>query len=198
MTWWGPRYTRADLTLANAFTAARLILIPIFGYLWYRGESERALWIFIVAAATDLVDGFLARYLNQASRLGALLDPVADKLLILVALLVGLARGEVPLWFAAVVIGRDALLLIAAVLFSTRWRDRHGPASWRPTRIGKYAMFMQSVSIALLIVDSTVGPAGMRAYVEVAMVWTAVLTIVAWAQYAVRASRALARTKEAS
>ena len=198
MRWFTTRYTRRDLTLANAFTTARILLIPVFAWLWYHGENERALWIFVIAAATDLVDGFLARFLNQASRLGALLDPVADKLLILVALLVGLARHELPLWFAGVVIGRDALLLLAAVLFSTRWRAAHGPAAWRPTRIGKYAMFMQSATIALLIIDTAIGPPAMRLWVEVAMLWTAVLTIVAWAQYAVRASRALAGHEEAA
>lgn len=188
---WEPRYARSDLTLANAFTAARIVLIPIFGWLWYRDENERALWIFAVAAVTDLVDGFLARFLNQRSRLGALLDPMADKLLVLVALVVGLLRGEVPAWLAAVIIGRDAVLAGGAVAGATRYRDRHGPDSWRPTRVGKYAMTLQVVTIALLIVDSAVGPAGMRGYVEVAMIWTAVLTIVAGVQYVVRATRAL-------
>ena len=49
---WRHRYTRADLTMANAFTAARIVLIPIFGWLWLRREDERALWVFCVAAAT--------------------------------------------------------------------------------------------------------------------------------------------------
>jgi phosphatidylglycerophosphate synthase len=80
-----------------------------------------------------------------------------------------------------------------AIAGATRFRDRHGPAAWRPTRIGKYAMTLQVVMIALLIVDSAVGPAWMRAYVEVAMVWAALLTVVAGIQYVVRASRAVAR-----
>lgn len=185
------RYTRRDLTLANAFTVLRIVLIPIFAWLWYRGENERALWVFAVAAATDILDGFLARWLNQKSALGALLDPMADKLLVFVALIVGLLLGQVPVWLAAVIIARDTLLAIGAVAFSTRWKRLHGPAQWRPTRIGKYAMFMQTVSIVSLIIDSTLGPSGLRAYVEVAMVWTAVLTIVAGAQYVVRAVRAV-------
>jgi cardiolipin synthase len=190
---WEPRYTRRDLTLANAFTAARIVLIPVFGWLWYHDENERALWIFCIAAATDVVDGFLARWLNQRSRLGALMDPMADKLLVFVALIVGLLRGEVPVWLAAVIITRDAVLAGGAIAGATRFRDRHGPAAWRPTRIGKYAMSLQVLTIALLIVDSAVGPAAMRGYVEVAMVWTAVLTLTAGAQYVVRATRAVSR-----
>jgi cardiolipin synthase len=187
------RYTRRDLTLANAFTVLRIALIPFFGWLWYHGENERALWLFGIAAATDLLDGLVARWLNQKSALGALLDPMADKMLVFVALIVGLLLHEIPVWLAAVIIVRDALLAAGAIAFSTRWRDRHGPSQWRPTRVGKYAMFMQTVSIVGVIVDSTVGPAGLRGYVEVAMLWTAVLTVVAGAQYIHRAVLALRR-----
>jgi cardiolipin synthase len=189
---WGPRYTRADLTLANGFTAARIVLIPIFGWLWLSREDVRALWVFCVAAFTDVLDGLLARFLNQSSRLGALLDPIADKLLVLCALLVGILRGDVPPWLAAIIIGRDAIMAVGVVLLATRWRDRHGPSAWRPTRVGKYAMFMQSVTIAVLIIDSAVGRPRLRPYIEVAMIWTAVLTMIAGIQYTIRASRALA------
>ena len=195
MIWKEPRYTRSDLTVANVFTAARLVLIPIFGWLWLRGQEVVALWLFVAAAVTDVLDGFFARWLNQKSRLGALLDPIADKLLVLVALLIGILRGEVPIWLAAVIIGRDAIMAVGVTLLGTRWKEQHGPAHWRPTRIGKYAMFLQSVTIALLIVDSAVAVADLRAYVQVAMLWTAVLTLVAGAQYTIRASRALAQEK---
>jgi cardiolipin synthase (CMP-forming) len=193
---WEPRYTRRGLTVANLFTAARIVLVPFFAAAWVAREDVRALWLFSIAAATDLVDGFFARWLNQSSRLGALLDPIADKLLVFVALVVGLLRGEVPPWLAAVIITRDGVLATGAVLFATRWRRHHGPVAWQPTRIGKYAMVMQSVTIAALIIDSAIGPAGMRVYVEVAMIWTAVLTVVAGTQYVLRASRALARSPE--
>ena len=188
---WRTRYTRSDLTLANLFTFARLVLIPIFGWLWLRGDGERALWIFAIAVATDLIDGFLARWLDQRSRLGALLDPIADKVLVLVALVIGMMVRRIPVWLAAVILGRDALLAVGTLLFSTRWRGRHGPASWRPTRIGKYAMALQSVTIGLVIVWSTLGLRGLGDYVQVAMVFTALLTITAGAQYTVRAARAL-------
>src|SRR5262249_54878131 len=162
----------------NAFTTLRIIMVPIFGHLWWIGDNDRALWVFAAAAVTDVVDGFLARYLNQRSRLGALLDPIADKLLMLVSLVVGVHLDVVPLWLAVCVIGRDFLLLVGTVLFSTVWKDVHGPANWRPTRVGKYAMFLQSASIVLAIVDNTLS-SGVRAYVEVAMIAAALMTIVA-------------------
>ena len=171
-----PRYTRSDLTLANAFTALRIALIPFFAWAWRARENERALSLFLVAAATDLIDGFLARWLNQKSRLGALLDPIADKLLLLVALLVGVSLGEIPVWLL--------------------WKERYGPEQWHPTRIGKYAMFLQSLMLVLVIADSTT-LLSLRSYAEVAMILTAIFTLVAGAQYTVRAVRAVRVTSPA-
>jgi cardiolipin synthase len=194
---WRTRYTRSDLTLANFFTFARIVLIPVFGWLWYHGDGARALWVFAIAVATDVIDGFLARWLNQRSRLGALLDPIADKLLILVALVVGVLVGAIPAWLAVLIVARDAVLAVGAVLFSTRWRQRHGPAAWRPTRIGKYAMALQSLMIALVIVSTTLGLPALRETVQVAMLLTALLTLTAGGQYTIRAARALRSTRVA-
>jgi cardiolipin synthase len=179
-----------DLTLANAFTALRIVLVPVFAILWARGRGVAALWAFAVAVASDLVDGLLARTLSQSSRLGALLDPIADKLLVFVALVVGTGLGAVPLWLTVVIVARDAVLAIGAILFATRWKDRHGPAAWRPTRIGKYAMALQSLAILLVVVDSAVDT-DVRPYAQVAMIFTAVLTLTAGVQYTVRAARTL-------
>lgn len=191
------RYTRSDLTLANAFTTLRLIMIPIFAWQWAFGDHEVALWVFVGAALTDVIDGFLARYLNQKSRLGALLDPIADKLLMLVSLVVGVYVGAIPLWLAVIVIGRDAVLLAGVTTFSLGpWRDRHGPGAWRPTRIGKYAMFTQSVTVIGAILEDLLSPPGFRAYLETIMIATATLTLIAGAQYVTRAAFALARTRQ--
>ncbi len=193
---WRTRYTRSDLTLANLFTFTRIVLIPIFGWLWLRGDGAAALWIFAIAVATDVIDGFLARWLDQRSSLGALLDPIADKLLVFVALIVGTLRREIPPWLTVVIVGRDAVLAVGALLFSTRWRHRHGPDAWRPTRLGKYAMALQSATIGLVIIWSTLGLSALRDYARVAMLLTSVLTLTAGVQYTLRAARALRLTKE--
>ncbi len=195
---WEPRYSRRDLTLANAFTAFRLILIPFFAMLWLRGEDERALVIFAVAVATDLIDGFLARFLNQKSRLGALLDPIADKTLMLVTWIVGVSVGAAPLWLAIVIIGRDLVLLVGVIVLIVVWKDRHGPAAWRPTRIGKYAMLFQSLSIVLVIVDDTLSPTGLQPWVQAVMLVTAIMTVIAGAQYVARALLAVTRGTHAT
>ena len=184
---------RSDLTLANVFTAARLVLIPIFGASWYGGNGRRALWIFAVAVVTDLIDGFLARFFHQASRLGAVLDPIADKLLVLVALVVGVLIHVVPLWLLVVIVVRDAVLAVGAILLLTRWRGRYGPDAWRPTRIGKYAMALQSLAIVLVLVGDTLDIRSLLSYTQVAMIFTAALTLIAGTQYTLRAVRALAQ-----
>lgn len=180
-----------DLTLANAFTLARFVIVPFFAVSWYGGDSRRALWLFVIAVATDVVDGLLARLMKQPSRLGALLDPIADKLLILVALVIGVVIHLVPSWLLAVILARDVLLAVGALIFATRWRDRHGPDAWRPTRIGKYAMALQSGSIALVLLASALDIRALMPYTQVAMIVTAVLTITAGTQYTIRAARAL-------
>lgn len=178
--------TRDDLTLANAFTVLRLVLIPVFGRAWLAGDDLLALWVFAVAAITDVIDGFLARYLDQESRLGALLDPLADKLLMLVAWLVGVTVGVVPLWAVACVVGRDVMIALGALGLVLAGRGRRGPGAWQPTRLGKYAMFLQSVAIAAAIVDAALAPVGLRPYVEAVMLLAALFAVVAFAQYAAR------------
>jgi cardiolipin synthase len=180
-----------DLTLANVFTLARFVLVPFFAVAWYGGNGRRALWLFAIAVVTDLLDGLLARLMNQPSRLGALLDPIADKLLILTALVIGVLIHAVPMWLLAVILARDALLGVGVLVLAARWRDRHGPDAWRPTRIGKYAMALQSVTIALVLLASALDIAALMPYTQVAMIVTAVLTITAGTQYTVRAARAL-------
>lgn len=169
--------------------------IPIFGWQWAAGDHEVALWVFFGAALTDLIDGFLARFLNQKSKLGAILDPAADKLLMLVALLVGLKVGAIPGWLVAIVIGRDAVLLCGALILSRWFRGQHGSAAWRPTRIGKYAMVLQSMTIVSAIVQDILAPPGFLPYVQVFMVLTAALTLIAGVQYTGRAVLAITRSR---
>ena len=91
------RVRRGVFTIANAVTLARLVLIPCFGFLWWRGQHGAALAVFAGAALSDWLDGFLARVLDQRTRLGQILDPAADKLLLLVSFLTAAApnRGAI-------------------------------------------------------------------------------------------------------
>jgi cardiolipin synthase len=188
---------RRGLTIPNAISVARIAAAPVFGWLWARGETA-AVWVFLATVASDFLDGFLARVLDQRSRLGAILDPIADKLLNLVALVVGMWLGQVPVWWACVIFGREVVIGFGVFLGATRYRDRHGPASWQPSRLGKYAMLWQSVAVTLIVVGSTLAPAGIRGYVETAILMTALLTLISGAQYVIRASLAVwGRPREA-
>ncbi len=182
-----------NLTLANVLTGARFVLIPLFGFLWWRGQGEQALVVFLIAVLTDILDGFIARYFNQFSRLGAILDPAADKLLLLVGFIVGALVHVIPVWLAVFVIGRDVLVAIGAGLFAFVFKGRHDPEDWRPSRLGKTTMFIQSFAVALALFVDVFKPAGGRGWLAVILMMTAMMTLCSGIQYVLIGSRALAR-----
>ena len=99
------------LTIPNVLSFLRLLAVPVFGWLILAGHDLAAVILLAVSGATDWLDGFLARTLHQTSLLGARLDPVADRLYILTAVVVMTVRGLVPWWLLAVLAARDLLLL---------------------------------------------------------------------------------------
>src|SRR5438309_8584531 len=108
------RVSRTDrvATVPNALSFLRILLIPVFVALILRhGDEEAGLILLAGVVATDWVDGYIARHTNQVSKVGQILDPVADRLAILAALAALLARGAFPLWAALLVIVRDGLIL---------------------------------------------------------------------------------------
>ena len=114
----GTRRPSAVLTLPNAISAARLLLVPVFALLLAEEQDGWALAVMAVAAASDWLDGTLARAMDQQSRLGELLDPAADRLFILVTLVALAARDVVPWWLLVALVLRD-VLLAALVLVLT-------------------------------------------------------------------------------
>ena len=154
------------MTLATKITILRIALIPIFaGVAWWYGrtvaEGQPQEWmrigaagVFIFAATTDGVDGFIARHFNQRSQLGSILDPIADKGLVLVAIAV-LALGDwadaFPPWFPLVVISRETLLFFGFV-FLTR---TIGHVPIRPSWIGKAATAGQILAILWVVMRVT-------------------------------------------
>jgi cardiolipin synthase (CMP-forming) len=171
------------MTVPNALTGVRIALVPVFGWLWLHGHQAAALWVFAIGGATDLLDGLLARALDQKSRLGALLDPAADKLTLLVAFLVGASVGAVPWWLAALVIGRDLVLSIGAALFAFVVHGRHDPGSWQPSRLGKYSTFYQLATIGLALVTRASDEPGLGPWVAALALISAALTTISGFQY---------------
>ena len=127
-------------TIANQLTLLRMLLIPAFVLLVVYGRFGWALVVFIVAGVTDALDGIIARMPGQKSELGAWLDPVADKLLLVTTFVVltlpniGLVN-RIPIWLTVIVISRDIgiVLTVAVVNLAS------GPRTFRPSQLGKAA-----------------------------------------------------------
>jgi len=152
------------MTWATRITILRLILVPVFVMfiITYddtagRGSPEEfwryaAIAVFITAGVSDALDGYLARHWNQRSALGALLDPIADKLLLLAALVtLGLVPLDhlrsFPIWFPVVIISRDALLLGGYAVL----RHFRVPMEIRPHWTGKVSTFFTLLAIGAVL-----------------------------------------------
>ncbi|WP_299572011.1 CDP-alcohol phosphatidyltransferase family protein [uncultured Williamsia sp.] len=125
------------VTVPNALSLLRLVLVPVF--VWLLVFEHAYAWSFVVllvSGASDWADGKLARLLNQSSSLGALLDPAADRIyMIVIPICLGL-RDIVPWWLIGILIGRDLLLLAAVPILRTR-----GLTALPVTYVGKAATF---------------------------------------------------------
>ena len=137
------------MTIPNLITIGRLVLVPLIVWLLISGQSPAAFALFIVAGVSDGVDGFLARSFNLRSPLGAYLDPLADKAL-LVSIYISLAvLEEVPLWVVILVVSRD-LFIVGAVVLS--WMLDQ-PMEMRPLIISKVNTVVQIVLAAVVLGD---------------------------------------------
>jgi cardiolipin synthase len=115
--------------IPNLLTAARLLATPYILYLLWVGEYRTALVWFSIASATDVLDGYVARRFHAGSRIGALLDPVADKVLLSGSFLTLGLRGVIPWWLMTLVLGRDVLILGFAMIMLARKKRREFPPS---------------------------------------------------------------------
>lgn len=144
------------LTIPNLLSFARLLGVPVF--LWLVLVPQADVWAFVVlgvAGATDWVDGALARALNQRSRLGVVLDPLADRLYI-AATLLGLAlRSIIPWWLVGLLVAREVMLL-----FLLPTLRRHGKISLPVTYVGKAATWCLLWGFPVLLLGQVPGPLG--------------------------------------
>ncbi len=135
------------MTIPNILTVIRLLLVPVIIWAINAGLLELAFWIFVFAGVSDGIDGFIARHFNQASELGAYLDPLADKaLLVSIFIMLGLT-GHLPNWLVIAVVSRD-LLIVTAVMLS--WLlDR--PVAMRPSIVSKANTLFQTILAATVL-----------------------------------------------
>ncbi|CAO5232433.1 CDP-alcohol phosphatidyltransferase family protein [Frankia sp. AgKG'84/4] len=138
-------------TIPNALSTLRLIGVPVFLWLVLGPEADgAALGVLAFAGISDYLDGKLARALNQTSRLGVLLDPLADRLYILSTIIALTVRGIVPVWFAVLLLARDAALLVLPPLLK-----RIGLGVALPVHyLGKAATFNLLYAFPLLLLSA--------------------------------------------
>src|SRR5712692_9991047 len=150
------------ITLPNLLTIFRMVLIPVFVSLLFYQRFLLALGVFVIAGITDGLDGLLARRFDQQSQLGRILDPIADKLMLVASFVVLSMRSvfptplprhlPIPFWVTITVISRDAFILIgaAAINMVTGFRG------FRPSWPGKVSTVVQIVAVAAVILAAEV------------------------------------------
>lgn len=140
--------TSRIFTLPNIISFARLCLIPIFLVLLLDGRNGWATFIFAFAASTDWVDGQLARHFGSVSKLGQLLDPAVDRLLMISGVIGLFLVGRLPLWIIVLVIVRDLFLLVGGAILLKRFAIRI-PVSY----LGKTATTFLYIGFAVLLIN---------------------------------------------
>lgn len=105
--------------IPNLITVARLFAVPVFVILLLDGNMTAAVWVFVAAGVSDALDGFLAKRFDAASTVGAYLDPIADKALLLAAFVTLGVISEVPGWLVVMVVFRDLVIVGGALLYHT-------------------------------------------------------------------------------
>ena len=137
------------MSIPNLITLGRVILVPVVFWLLVSGQPKPAFLAFLVAGISDAVDGFLAKRYNWETELGAYLDPIADKLLIVCIFIALGVAGNLPSWIVITVVSRDVLIVIAIVL---SWLLGH-PTPMRPIAVSKANTVAQIVLAATVLAD---------------------------------------------
>ena len=180
------------LTTANQLTLFRLLLVPVLVILVLYGFNGWALVTFIVAGVTDALDGEIARRAGQRTRLGALLDPMADKLLLVSTFVVltmplGLPN-QLPVWFTVLVISRDVIIVVTVAIVNLAVER----FTFRPSMLGKAATFVYILTGSITLFYNYLGQPSVL--VEVAVWASLVVTLASGFHYIGHAARLLNRS----
>ena len=150
------------VTVPNLLTVFRMVLIPVFVSLLFYQRFVLALGVFVIAGVTDGLDGLLARRFNQKSQLGTILDPIADKLMLVTAFVVLSMRSvfpqpipshlPIPFWVTVSVISRDVFIIVGAAAINVVTGFR----GFRPSMLGKINTVIQITAIGIIMVAASV------------------------------------------
>ena len=175
-------------TFPNLLSFGRIALVPVFVIAVLQGRPGRALAVFVVAGITDLLDGLVARRLDQESRLGAVLDPVADKLLLTTAFVMltipDLYSGlRIPVWVTVLVIARDVLILAVSMAMFLSLEISQFP------QIGLSKLNTAAQIVTVLLVLASGFYTGLEVVTEACFYLVAALTVSTGVYYALRSGR---------
>lgn len=133
--------------LPNALTILRMVLVPLLALRVLQHDYIAALGIMFIAAVTDALDGLLARRFGWQSRLGGILDPLADKLMLVVSFVALTVVGAIPLWLTLLIVGRDLVIVTGAVVYHY-WI---GPFDASPSMLSKITTVLQILLVLLIL-----------------------------------------------
>ena len=153
-------------TIPNAISALRLLLVPVFAVLMFTGNDVWALIVVTSSSFSDWLDGFLARRMNQITKLGQALDPIADRCFIFVTILALTIRGVLPWWLLIVVALRDLVMLALVWVIA---KKGHKPMA--VTYVGKAATLCLLVAFPLFIFSGIPEITGLYESVSSVLAW---------------------------
>lgn len=165
------------INIPNSLTVLRIVIIPVFVTSVLYGRYRYALYLFVTAMATDMLDGLMARVADQRTELGTFLDPLADKLLLVTSFVLFSIYGWIPKWLAIVVISRDIIVVIGWVLMTLVYNR----PKVEPVILGKAAIASQLLLLAYVLLSTSV--AALPQAPEAFMVVVAGLTSISGLQY---------------
>lgn len=146
-------------TVPNLLSAARILATPVFAWLILTQHRVAATILLAVMGFTDFLDGRIARASGRISKLGVVLDPASDRLVVVVCLIALVANRSLPLWLGAAVLAREVLLLAAYAVVASSGFGRP-----KVSRLGKMATALLFVALPLLVLGSVARPAGLSLF----------------------------------
>ena len=188
------------ITVPNLLTIFRMVLIPVFVSLLFYQRFVSALVIFVVAGLTDGLDGLLARRFDQKSQLGTILDPIADKMMMVTSFVVLSMRSvfpqpvpshlPIPFWVTIAVISRDVFILVGAASINVVTGFR----GFRPSLLGKVNTTVQIVAIGAIMFAASV-PYGTVYYLPTVYATVFTFAVLSGAHYVFFVSKLLGEDK---